>query len=407
MSRQAPVSDLLVEDLISWRRHLHRHPERGNEESETAAFLAAQLERLDISYRAQVAGHGIMAFLKGAGPGPAVMLRADMDALPIAEESEAVYASTRPGLMHACGHDAHMACLLGAMVLLRDGTVPVDHGRIVALFQPAEEITPGGAARILDSGVLEEEHIEAVLAQHVDHTLGVGRLAMRSGAMMAETDDFEIEFQGSGGHASERAERPDPIQAAARFSADLDRVAEDIRQRPRNAGNRSPDAHRALCHVGVVEAGTAPNVIASSARVEGTIRTFHEETAQALRVAVEELARRSAAEAGLRASVRWREGAPPTVNDDELTEVCRRAWVRLLGESAVERPAEPSLAGEDFGHFSRRYPAAFWRLGIRGPDRGGEPWHTARFDIDERALGIGAWAMASAGAAVAEALVLR
>jgi amidohydrolase len=407
MSRRPPVPDLLAEDLISWRRHLHRHPEQGNEESETAAYIAAQLDRLQIPRRTRVAGHGILALLEGGSDGPAVMLRADMDALPIAEENDTDYTSTRPGLMHACGHDAHMACLLGAIVMLRDGTVPAGHGRFLALFQPAEEITPGGAARVLESGILDEERVGAVLAQHVDHTLEVGRLAMRSGAMMAETDDFEIEFQGPGGHASERATRPDPLQAAARFAASADRVVADIRRGGGDIGKGSPDARRALCHVGRIEAGTAANVIASSARVEGTIRTFHDGTARDLRAALEELASRSATEAGLTASVHWREGAPPTVNDDELTEVCRTAWISHLGESAVERAAEPSLAGEDFGHFSRRYPAAYWRLGIRGPRLGGEPWHSSRFDIDERALAIGAWAMATAGAAVAEKLADR
>lgn len=406
MSGVAPIPAELAARIVAWRRALHRIPEPSHEEAATAALVAAELEAIGIPFRTGIAGHGVLAMLEGPESGPAVLLRADMDALPIEERTGTAYASEHPGFMHACGHDAHMACLLGALALLKGGAVPLERGRVAALFQPAEEATPGGALRVIRSGVLEEVAPGAVLAQHVDHTRGVGRLAVGEGTVMAQADEFEVLFEGPGGHAAERAAGPDPLRAAARLHAELQGAAAGAAAALGRRNEHSGDTARMLCHVGLVEGGAAGNIVASAAKLRGTTRTFSAEAAAALREVVERCAAETAETEQVDSQIVWRHGAPPVTNDAGLVAACREAWAEGLGRGAVEVQQEPSLAGEDFGHLSRKYPAVYWRLGIRGPRRGGEPWHTDRFDIDEDALAVGAWAMAAAGRAAIRVLAL-
>ena len=387
MSSQPLLPAGLSDQLSAWRRQLHAHPEPGRAEEATAAYLAAELRRLGIPFHAGVGGHGLLA-VPGGGhettTGPTVMLRADMDALPIQEENEVAYVSARPGWMHACGHDAHMACLLGAMVLLRDDPPP--RGRVVGLFQPAEEVTPGGALDVLAEEILSEYGVGAVCAQHVDHTLDVGQIGVRSGPIMARADEFDIHLTGPGGHTSAPGTVPDPLSAAASVLRSLD---ESLRTLP-----------EAVAAIGRMEGGNAPNVIASRAVLNGTLRTFDESVAEAARAALEELVADVAATEGTDCEVIWRIGAPPVVNDPELTGACTRSWTQERGGISVVELPSPSLAAEDFGHFTERFAGVYWRLGIRGDSIGGEPWHTPRFDLDERALAIGARALADAAVAI-------
>ncbi len=370
----------LAGTLTAWRRHLHRHPELGFEERATSAFLAGELDRIGLEH-VEVAGTGRLARLDTGRPGPVVLLRADIDALPITEQTGAPYASQRAGLMHACGHDAHTACLLGALSLLGDPDWRPGRGRLLALFQPAEEPTPGGAERVVAEGWLEREAVTAVLAQHVDHTLPVGTVGVRAGAMMARSDEFEVCFEGPGGHAADAGHRPDPLAAGVDFHA---RLAELV------------PPTTALVQVGRLQAGTAANVIPIEARLAGTLRSWEEAEADRLWGELEELARRTARQRDVQVRVTWRRGAPAVRNDPGLTERLRAVWQAGLGTGQVRELAEPAWAAEDFGHFSARRPAVYWRLGIRGPERGGEPWHTPRFDLDEVSLPIGCWALAAA-----------
>jgi amidohydrolase len=379
-------AEAMAGTLTAWRRHLHMHPEPGFEEWATSAFLAGELDRLGLAH-GEVAGTGRLVRLDTGRPGPVVLLRADIDALPITEETGASYTSQRAGLMHACGHDAHTACLLGALALLADPRLRPGRGRLLALFQPAEEPTPGGAERVVAEGTLEREGVTAVLAQHVDHNLPVGTLGVRAGAMMARSDEFEICFEGPGGHAADSGRRPDPLAAGVDFHTRLDEVV--------------PPAG-ALVHVGRLQAGTAANVIPVEARLVGTMRTWDEVVADRLRGELEALARRSARQREVQVRIAWRRGAPPVRNDPALTDRLRAVWQAGLGAGQVRELAEPAWAAEDFGHFSARWPAVYWRLGIRGPERGGEPWHTPRFDLDEAALPVGTWALAAAARALLE-----
>jgi len=398
VSGSGPPPEPLARQLSDWRRHLHAHPEPSREESGTAAWLSGELASLGIDHHTGIGGHGVLALPAGEGKGigPAVLLRADMDALPIQEENDVPYASLRAGTMHACGHDAHMACLLGALALLAED--PPRAGRAIGLFQPAEEVSPGGAAAVISTGLLESEGVAAVLAQHVDHTLPVGQLGIRPGPMMAEADEFDVSFSGPGGHGSEADRIPDPLRAGAVFLGRLADVITPVRDQ-----STTP----LICSVGQMGGGTAPNVIAGSVLLSGTLRTYEQESAAAARAAVEGLALQVAEGTGTGSEVVWRMGGPPVLNDTALTGACRERWQERLGADRVTDLEGPSLAAEDFGHFTARLPGVYWRLGIRGKESGGEPWHTARFDIDEEALPVGAVAMAEAARAVLAELVDR
>ena len=382
--------------LVRWRRELHARPEAGHQEVETARYLAGELESLDVPFRQGVAGTGLLACLQSGQEGPCVLLRADMDGLPITEQTGAEYASRNPGWMHACGHDAHMACLLGAIRLLKENTVGLPAGRVLALFQPAEEVTPGGAEKVAASGLLQDEQVAAVLGQHVDHEREVGRIGVRPGAMMAQADEFLVRFSGPGGHASDSGSRPDPLAAAVRMH---ERIPEELQHLP------DISADPVLLHVGSLHAGTAANVIPVEAVLTGTARSYETSASGALRALLEDAAGYVARREGVSSQVTWRSGGPPVRNDPALVEVCRSAWSRQDAIHGVEEIAAPSLAAEDFGHLLARVPGVYWRLGIRGPDRGGHPWHTPHFDLDERALPAGAAALAAAASAVLEHLV--
>ncbi|MFO7769560.1 MAG: M20 family metallopeptidase [bacterium] len=397
MRRPPGIDEAFARRLTAWRRHLHMHPELSGEESGTARWVTEQLTREGIAWRDGFAGHAVAARIEADRPGPTVLLRADMDALPIQEAGPVPYASTRPGVMHACGHDAHTACLLGALELLAAGRTELPRGRVIGLFQPSEEAPPSGAKAVADSGLLEEEEVAAAAALHIDHTLPVGTLGIRPGAMMARCDEFEVTFTGPGGHTSAPEGVPDPLGAAARLASALQRTAAET-----GAGLEleGPDGEM-VCRAGILRSGTAANVIPDRALLRGTARTFHPRAAASLQQAVERAAARTAEGAGV--EIEWVPGGPPVRNDPALTDLCRRAWLAGLGGTGVRELSAPSPAGEDFGHLMTGRPGLFWRLGIRGPERGGVPWHTDRFDLDEDALPVGAWSLAAAAAALVEA----
>ena len=395
MSALPGIDDAFARRLVAWRRHLHMHPELSGEESGTAMWVTERLTREGIPWRDGFAGHAVAALLEGTGHGPTVLLRADMDALPIQEANPVPYASTREGVMHACGHDAHTASLLGALELLATGRLPLERGRVIGLFQPSEEAPPSGARAVADSGFLDEEEVAAVAALHVDHTLPVGTLGVRSGAMMARCDEFEVIFTGPGGHTSRPEGVPDPMAAAARMVLQLPELARDA------GGNGGEAEEEPVCRAGILRSGSAANIIPDRAVVRGTARSFREETARALQERVRDAARQSAH--GTEVAMEWTAGGPPVRNDPALTDACRRAWMARAG-ARVEELQGPSMAGEDVGHLMTGRPGVFWRLGIRGPERGGEPWHTDRFDMDEAALPVGAWSLAAGALAILEAL---
>lgn len=373
------AADALAGRLVEWRRALHRHPELGFEETWTSAFVKERLEALSIEVREGMADTGLAGILRApqAREG-GVLLRADMDALPIQEVAGREYGSEIEGRMHACGHDGHMAMLLGAAELLaaRRDDLP---GDVVLCFQPAEE-GRGGAQRMIREGVLDLVKIETVYALHLWSQFEAGTVQVRSGPVMAAQDEFTAQVVGKGGHGALPHTTRDPIPAAARGVLALQSIV-----------SREVDpVEPAVVTVGRFEGGTAPNVIPDRVRLDGTLRSFGDEVRQLLRRRVEEVLRGAAEAAGCRLEMDLRPGYPAVVNDAGAVEAVRSAARSVVGESGLREHA-PLLAAEDFAYFLRERPGAFVFVGAGNAGRGIDaPHHSPAFDIDESALPRGA-----------------
>ena len=370
----------LVPRLVEWRRLLHRHPELGFQETRTAAFVAERLQELGCDeVRTGIGRTGVLAVLKAeTSEGPAVLLRADMDALPIQEVEGREYGSTVPGVMHACGHDGHTSMLLGAASLLapRRGALRRD---VVLCFQPAEE-GQGGAEAMLAEGVLADYNVGEAYALHLWSLYAVGTVHVRSGPIMAAQDEFVARFVGRGGHGAAPHLCHDPVLAAAQGLVALQSVV-----------SRSVNPlDAAVVSVGSFHGGTAPNVIPDDATMHGTLRSFSEAVRKTLRQRAQEVLEGIADAHGCRVEFDLRPGFPAVVNEAAAVEGVREEARRVVGDAAVIEPA-PMPASEDFAFFLREVPGAFVFVGAGNEAKGIEaPHHSPRFDIDEDALPVGA-----------------
>lgn len=368
------AAERMSRQLVAWRRHLHAHPELSNREEQTAAFVAAELRRLGYEPAEHVGGTcGVVAELP-AGRGPAIALRADMDALPIQEESEVDYKSRNPGVMHACGHDAHMAMLLGAAAVLAQRQADLRRP-VKLIFQGAEELPPGGAAPLIEAGVLD--NVAAIYGLHVWSDLPTGTLGTRPGPFMSAVSDFHIVVTGRGGHAAMPDQCIDPIAVAVELVAALQTVV-----------SRSlPPAEQAVLSVTQFHAGTAYNIIPGLAELRGTFRTLNNEVSATIERRIHELSGGVAAAHGATAEVRIIPGYPLLTNDPAALEkaVSAARAVGFQDDRILQLP--PQGGGEDFAWYARRVPGAFLFLGARNEARGCcFPHHHARFNIDETAL---------------------
>lgn len=361
----------LTPELIEVRQDIHRHPELSGHEERTAALVAARLRALGLDVRTGVGGHGVIGELHGAKPGRTLALRADMDALPMREEGERPYQSERPGVMHACGHDGHTTCLLGAAQILA-GQRDSFAGTVRLLFQPAEE-TGTGAKRMCDDGAMAG--VDAVVALHAWPPLPVGQIGIRPGAMTASADTFEIVVKGRGAHAAYPHLGVDPILTAAQIVVALQTLAS------REVEPTEP----LVVTAGEFAAGTAPNIIPESARLAGTIRTH----AHHVRAAIPERLRRIAdgvcAAARATCDVTFREGTPPVVNDPGVAGLIADAAGEALGPPNVYPLPYASMGAEDFAFYLEHAPGALFRLGLGNPT----PLHATTFDFTDAAIPVG------------------
>ncbi|HJW13447.1 MAG TPA: amidohydrolase [Thermoanaerobaculia bacterium] len=375
MAVPAPLNSLLsgfsdaeFSALVATRRDLHRHPELGFEERRTAGIVADRLTRLGLSPRSGVGRTGVTAD-PGAGS-PRILLRADMDALPLSEETGAPYASTEPGKMHACGHDGHVA--IGLALAERLAKTP-RAGRFRFLFQPAEE-GAGGAEACAADGVLEG--VTSAFGLHLWNQLPVGKIGVNRGALLAAVDEFSIEVQGRGGHGASPHETADPILASARIIEALQSVV---------SREISP-LDSAVVTIGSVHGGTAFNIIPSSVRLTGTARSFTEEAGRALPEKVARVVRGTAEAAGVKARLDYRRVNRATVNDRAMAELVIEAARELFGEENVDTESR-TLGGEDMSVFLSRVPGCFFFVGS-APAGVHRPHHSPDFDFDERALAL-------------------
>jgi amidohydrolase len=364
--------------LIALRRELHRHPELSWREENTAARLEAELKVLGAADVLRIAGTGVLARIRGRGAGPTVVIRGDIDALPIEEATGLDFASSTPGIMHACGHDVHATWAVGAALLLAKSPA---EGDVLVLLQPAEEVGEGAAA-VLASGALDGA--SAIVGGHVDRRYEVGQVVAHEGPVAASTDNFRIELIGAGAHAARPHESADPIVGAAALITALQTLV----------SRRLDPAVPGVVTVGTVHAGTADNIIPPNAQLTGTIRAVTRATRELL---VEELRRMSAQVAAayrLEARVTFDEGTPPVVNPPEPTGWARDAVRSVLGPEALVSLTGSNMGGEDFAYYLERMPGCFLRIGAREP---GGPWvpaHSPKFYVAEDTVFVGAAVLA-------------
>jgi len=369
-------------ELVATRRDLHAHPELGFAEHRTAALVAERLGSLGYAVKTGVGRTGVVGVMSGTGPAAAraertVLLRADMDALPIEEANEVAYRSTAPGVMHACGHDAHVAIALAVARRLAAARASW-RGTVKFAFQPAEEGGSGAEAMIAD-GVLEAPKVDAVFGLHVINNLPTGSISATSGAIMGSVDDFTIRIKGKGGHAAMPQDAVDPVLAAAHVITALQSLV-----------SRSADPFDHLVvSVTRVNAGTASNVIPEEAQLAGTVRTMGGRLHAELPERLTSLVNSVAGGFGCTATVDYVPYTPTTVNDEAMTALVARVAGELVGPKNVLTGAR-MLGGEDFAYFLQRVPGCFAWVGSRNTLKGYDaPHHSPRFDIDEEAMLIG------------------
>jgi amidohydrolase len=367
----------LFQQLVAWRRDLHQHPELSFHEVRTSSIVAQRLAELGLEVRSGVARTGVVGLLHGGRPGPTVMLRADMDALPIQEISDAPYASQTPGVMHACGHDGHVTIGLGAATLLARHAAELP-GSVLFVFQPAEERDHGAAAMIAD-GALADPVPAAVFGLHLWNPLPAGRVVAQAGPIMAAADVLKIVVRGKGGHGGLPHETVDAIAVTGQVLSALQTIV-----------SRNVDPQEtAVLSIGSVHGGAAFNIIAETVELLGTLRTFspsvRETVLTRLRVLLDGVAAAMGAHCEL--SVQALNG--PVVNDATATEIARAAAVQVVGTTAVAWQT-PLMISEDFAEYSRIAPACFLLLGSGNVELGlNASHHNPRFDFDERVLPLG------------------
>lgn len=365
--------------LVEIRRDIHAHPELAFEEVRTAGIVAQELSRLGIAHRTGVGRTGVLGVIEGGRPGPTLAIRADMDALPIHEETGLAYASTHAGKMHACGHDIHTSTLLGVAEVLKD-LAPQIAGRVVLVFQPAEEVLEGAAAMIADGAA---EGIDMALGFHNHPDMPVGRFGYVRGASLAASDRFDIILRGRSGHAAHPYAAVDPIVAAAQLVGQLQTVV----------SREMKPLHPAVVTVGMFQGGATYNIIPERVHLKGTVRTLHPEAREKAEAAIRRLLDGVCQAMRATAEIDYQRKVPPLRNDDRVLDPTIAAVRAQFGDVVEE--GEPSMGSEDFSAFADRVPSFQLRIGSGAPGRA-DALHNAGYQPDERCIGLGVQALARA-----------
>jgi amidohydrolase len=370
----AHVDDALAREMVQWRRHLHENPELSSEEHETTRYIAGMLESWGLEVERPLET-GAVARIGADRGGGTLALRADIDALPVHEESGVPFASQIPGRMHACGHDGHTAILLAVARVLAGARDELD-GEVRLIFQPAEETIDGGAHLMVDAGVLDG--VDAIFGLHLWSPMPTGRVAVDTGRILASMDEFRVTVRGAGGHGGMPHTGRDALVAAAEIVTSLQTIV----------SRRVDPLAPAVVTVGTFEAGTAFNVLAGEARLTGTARALSEDVRGQLERELETLVAHGAAALGQEAEFEYRRGAPVLVNDERMAALLAGAAAGLVGAEGLTSLG-PMMGGEDFAEFARRVPGAYAFVGAAPPAGEAFPHHHPRFAIDEAALEIG------------------
>lgn len=362
--------------IVEIRRYLHKNPELSYQEEKTALFVAEQLRSLGLEVKTHVGGvYGVTGTLRGAKPGPTVALRADMDALPIQDGKKVEYRSQNDGVMHACGHDGHTAILLGVAKLLVQLKEQIE-GQVLFIFQPAEEVPPGGAIAMVNAGVLEG--VDAIFGLHLWAPHSVGTIAVKSDELMAAADNFTITIQGKGGHGGMPHFSVDPIVVASHLVIQLQSIIS------RQVDPLQP----AVISVCKIEAGDSFNVIPDQCRLMGTVRTFDKQVRDSIVERIQKIAHGVGEAFGATCILDYNYGYPAVINDKEQTELLQEVAKEIVGEEKV-LSFVPVTGGEDFSYYLERIPGAFCFVGSASACTYQGSHHHPRFDIDEESLKVG------------------
>ena len=366
-------------EVVSIRRHIHQHPELSKQEKNTMDFISGKLSEYGIPFTDNVGGYGIVGIIEGHDQqGLCVALRADMDALPINETNEVGYKSVNPGVMHACGHDVHMACLLGAAKILNSLRNEF-RGKVKLFFQPSEETYPGGAIQMIQNGAMQNPKPDFVIAQHVFPFLSAGQVGFRPGMFMASTDEFFITVKGKGGHGAMPQTAIDPVLIASHIVIALQQIV---------SRNANPLLSTVVT-VGRIIGEGRTNVIPETVRLEGTVRTFDETWRTKVHETLRRIANGTAEAMGGRCDITIDRGYPFLFNNEELTTRLISLATESLGENNV-KPMEQKMGAEDFAYFANEVPGCLFGLGIADPAIGTGPnLHTAGFHVDESSIQTG------------------
>ena len=373
----------MFEEIVSWREHLHANPELSFKEENTASFISSKLIEFGISHPYRIADTGVIALIQGRNPdSKCIALRADIDALPITEANKVHYKSKSDGLMHACGHDVHIACLLGAAKVLQSLRNEFE-GTIKLIFQPGEELLPGGASILIKEGVLENPKVDKILALHVLPSMNVGQLGFKSGDYMAACDEIYLTVIGKGGHAAMSSQYLNPILAMAKLLPKLNNFLDSM-------ANSSPY----IFVFGDLHAHGATNVIPEKAEAKGTFRTFDESWRSLMHLKLKTFVQEFLSKNGFQGELLIKKGYPFLKNEKQLTNQCAQYAKDYLGIEKVQ-DMNIRMTAEDFSFYSKKVPACLFRLGVRNESKGiVHGVHHPNFDIDNKALGIGAGTMA-------------
>ncbi len=369
--------DTMAAELTATRREFHRIPEIGFEEVRTSALVASKLRALGLEPHEGIGKTGVVAMIEGAHPGRTLLMRADIDGLPIEERTGLEYRSTHPGRMHACGHDTHITMMLATARILLEHREHL-HGRVKLVFQPAEESVAGARAMIED-GVLEDPHVDAAIGCHIWNDMPTGHVGVREGPIMAASDRIRITVEGRGGHGAMPHLSSDAIVAAAQVINSLQTVV-SRRVSPLSAG---------VVTIGTIHGGYASNIIADRVEMEGTVRSFDDEVWRQMPDFIEQIVESTCRALGCTGSVQYTRGVPTTVNDAEMAALVREAATEALGADSVLYPQQ-STGGEDMSVFLQAVPGCFFWVGSQNSQKGADrPHHHPEFNVDEDAMPLG------------------
>lgn len=377
------VVENIHDDMIALRRHIHENPELSMKEVKTTSLIRKTLEKTAIEWLDIDSDTGLIGLLHGeAGEGPVLLLRADIDALPIHEKTGLPFSSKNDGVMHACGHDLHTTVLTGAAIVL-DRLRDQWKGTIKFVFQPAEEIM-GGAQKMIKWGVLNAPKPDHVVCLHTWPSTDAGKIGIKEGPMMAASDMFEVTVKGVGGHAAHPHKSIDPVPVAVDIISGFQKIIS------RNISPLDP----AVLTIGQIHGGTASNIIANDLTFSGTIRTLLPTTRDYIKKRMEEIARHTAEASGAEAELLFEEGCPPVINDGELVGIMDSSLRKYMGKEAIDYLKEPSMGGEDFAFYLEHVPGMLFRLGTGAEhEKTRRALHNPGIVFDEKAIPAGITAM--------------